>query len=83
MNVNKTKREKTYTGSTGRSFNTRNKMSIKKNVKRKLQDLQPKSAISDHCKRNNHIMEWDNTKILGSGSNKFKHWIKEAVEIRR
>ncbi len=32
---------------------------------------------------NNHLMDWDNSKIIAAESNKFKHWIKEAIEIRR
>ncbi|KAM9332696.1 uncharacterized protein KZ484_017809 [Pholidichthys leucotaenia] len=47
------------------------------------QETQTFEAISDHCKRNNHIMDWDNTKIIGSESNRHKRWIKEAIEIRK
>ncbi len=28
-----------------------------------------KSAISAHCKRNNHIMDWNSARIIGSQSN--------------
>lgn len=59
---------KTYVGETGRSFNTRKKEYQKecekettgrltRTQKEKAQQEQLKSAISDHCKRNNHIMD--------------------------
>ena len=28
-------------------------------------------------------MDWDNTRIITSESNKHKRWIKEAIEIRK
>ena len=42
-----------------------------------------KSAISDHCKRENHLMDWDKAKVIHRESNRFQRWIREAVEIRR
>ena len=33
--------------------------------------------------RNNHIMDWDKGQIITSETNKFKRWIKEAIEIRK
>ena len=42
-----------------------------------------KSAVSDHCKRSNHVMDWDGARIIGTEENKVKRWIKEAMEIRR
>ncbi len=85
---------KTYIGETGRSFNTQkteHKKECEKETtarltrsqKEKAEQENLKSAISDHCKRNNHVMDWDNSKIIGAESNKFKRWIKEAIEIRR
>lgn len=41
-----------------------------------------KSAIMDHCRRNNHIMDWDKGKTVRSGTNQLKGWIKEAIERR-
>uniref|UniRef100_A0A3P8RY56 Phosphoinositide phospholipase C n=1 Tax=Amphiprion percula TaxID=161767 RepID=A0A3P8RY56_AMPPE len=51
--------------------------------KKKLNKKTKKSAIRDHCKRNNHIMDWDRGRILTSETNKHKRWIKEAIEIRK
>lgn len=42
-----------------------------------------KSAISDHCKRNNHIMDWDKARIISSKGSKHKHWIRVVIQIRK
>lgn len=42
-----------------------------------------KSAISDHRKRNNHVMDWNGARIIRTDDNKHRRWIKEAMEIRR
>ena len=42
-----------------------------------------KSAISDHCKRENHLMNWDAARVIQTESNRYHRWIKEAVEIRK
>ena len=85
---------KTYIGETGRSFGTRKKEHQKECEKEtsktltratRLQATQEnlKSAISDHCKRENHLMDWEEAKIVHRESNKFQRWIREAVEIRK
>lgn len=38
---------------------------------------------SDHYTWNNRIIDWDKDKNITSETNKFKRWIKEAIEIRR
>ncbi|ROL41051.1 hypothetical protein DPX16_0381 [Anabarilius grahami] len=40
-------------------------------------------AILDHCKRENHIMDWDNARVIRAESNKYHRWIREAIEIRK
>ena len=42
-----------------------------------------KSAISDHCKRENHLMDWDKAKVIHRESNRFQRWIRAAVEIHK
>ena len=85
---------KVYIGETGRSFSTRrneHKKECEKETaarltraqRQKAQESNLKSAISDHCKINNHIMDWDNARIITSESNKYQRWIKESIEIRR
>ena len=39
--------------------------------------------ISDHVARANHIINWEEAKILGKEHNKKAREIKEAIEIRR
>lgn len=31
--------------------------------------------------RNNHIMDWDAAKIIGSEPHKHRQWVKEAIEV--
>ncbi|KAL1020794.1 hypothetical protein UPYG_G00004750 [Umbra pygmaea] len=85
---------KTYIGETGRSFSTRKNEHRKeceketagvrtRAIKEKAEQENLKSAISDHCKRENHIMNWKEAKIIQTESNKYHRWISEAVEIRK
>ena len=85
---------KTYIGETGRQFSTRKKEhrkeceketsgTLTRASKRKATQENLKSAISDHCQRENHRMNWDAAKVIGTESNKFHRWIREAVEIRK
>ena len=41
-----------------------------------------KSAITDHVARENHIIDWDNAKILDKEEHKKTRWIREAIWIR-
>ena len=42
-----------------------------------------KSAITDHAKQYNHVIDWEGAKIVDTESNKYNRWIKEAIWIRR
>ena len=44
---------------------------------------QHKSAITDHVAQENHIIKWDEAKILDRESNTFSRRIREAIEIRK
>ncbi len=77
-----------YIGETGRMFGIRKKEHQKETsggliraIKQKAEQENLKSAISDHCKRENHIMDKDKAKVIRTESNRFHRWIKEAVEI--
>ncbi|KAM9845037.1 opsin-5-like [Aulostomus maculatus] len=35
------------------------------------------------ARRNNHIVDWDSTRIVGSERNTYKCWLKESIEIRK
>ena len=41
-----------------------------------------KSAITDHVARENHIIDWDNARILDKEQDRKTRWIKEAIWIR-
>ena len=40
-------------------------------------------AITDHCKRENHVMDWDKARVIKQENNRYHRWIKEAIEIRK
>ena len=44
---------------------------------------QSKSAISDHVARANHVIDWDEAKILGREHDKKSREVREAIEITR
>ena len=44
---------------------------------------QTKSAISDHVARANHVIDFENPKIIGREHDKKSREIKEAMEIRK
>ena len=42
-----------------------------------------KSAISEHTRNNNHVMDFENIKIVDRESDKRKRWIREAIQVRK
>ena len=42
-----------------------------------------KSGTTDHVVYDNHVIDWDEAKIVGKETNKFKRWVKEAIAIRK
>ena len=42
-----------------------------------------KSAITDHVRSENHIIDWEESKVVAEESDRFTRWIREAVTIRR
>ena len=51
--------------------------------KRSAEEQQNKSAITDDATRENHVIDWDQVKVLGHESDRKTRWIKEAIEIRK
>ena len=41
-----------------------------------------KSAICEHAREMNHVMNWDDVKILERESDKYTRWIRESVQVR-
>lgn len=50
-------------------------------IKGKAQQEIHKSAITNHCKRENHIMYWNMARVIRTEDNKYQRWIREAIEI--
>ena len=42
-----------------------------------------KSAITDHAKSQNHVINWTDTKIKNVESNDTRRGIREAIQIRK
>ena len=85
---------KTYIGETGRKLGVRieeHREEAEKNdtqaytrSKRKVSEtVENKSALTDHCQRDNHVIDWDSTKVMARESERFPRWIRESVHIRR
>ena len=79
-----------YVGETSRLFGVRlseHQTEVKKASEKKFtrserrasEQEQTKSAISDHVARANHIINWEEAKILGKEHNKKAREIKEAI----
>ena len=49
------------------------------------QSLSPvhKSAVTHHDVEKNHVIRWEWAKVIGTEQNRFKRWVKEAIEIRK
>ena len=84
---------KSYIGETGRTLETRLKEHKRdanqatnrpytRGNRTEAQDIRHKSAITDHCARENCVIDWDNTSILDREDNHEIRQIKEAVHIR-
>jgi len=86
--------DKVYIGETGRSFGTRMKEHRKeveqqgerrytRSTRLAVEAEQSKSAITDHAARQNHVINWNEAKIIGRESDRMTRWIREAVSIRK
>jgi len=51
--------------------------------KKLAEEQQNKSAITDHVTRENHVIDWDQVKMIGHESDRRTRWIKEAIVIRK
>ena len=83
-----------YIGETGRKFGTRldehkaevnkvsNTVTTRAGRKESLSTVH-KSAITDHVVEHNHVIGWGEAKVIGTEQDRFKRWVKEAVEIRK
>ena len=85
---------KTYVGETGRQLGVRLKEHQKDSEKitekkftramRKSSTTEHhKSAITDHVAQENHLIDWEETKIIDRDSNPFTRKVREAIQIRK
>ena len=57
--------------------------SIKTRAARKESSTAHKSAVTDHVVEHNHVIGWKEAKVIGTEQDRYKRWIKEAIEIRK
>ena len=85
---------KSYIGESGRLFGTRlkehktevDKVSAKSytRAQRKTSiDEQYKSAVTEHVAATNHVIGWEEAKVIDKEAHKTTRWLKEAIWIRR
>ena len=83
-----------YIGETGIKFGTRfeeHKTEVNKLTSgtmtraRKTSTIgkETKSAIKDHARDNNHVMNWADSAILHKEGDRYRRWIRESLWIRR
>ena len=85
---------KAYVGETGRKLGVRieeHKDSVKKvdnkaytrSQRKQSENKKEKSAMADHLSQDNHLIAWDNVKIVAREQERFPRWIRESLHIRR
>ena len=85
---------KAYIGETGRKLGVRireHKEDAEKasapaftRSRRKMStEVKHKSALADHCTQDNHVIDWDNTRVMAREQERLPRWIRESVHIRR
>ncbi len=86
--------DREYIGETGRKFGTRLKehkaevdkversVTTRAGRKESLSTIH-KSAVTDHVVEQNHVIGWDKGKVIGTEQDRYRRWIKEAIEIRK
>ena len=84
-----------YIGETGRSLGVRLREHQKdcdsipqerrytRGEKRASEQVLHKSAVTDHYVRENHLIDWENTKILDRENDRRARQVREAIWIRR
>jgi len=86
--------DKVCIGETGRSFGVRMKEHQKeveaqkgrkytRSFRKQSQSEQNKSAITDQVNQENHVINWNEAKIIARESDKTTRWIREAVKIQQ
>ena len=86
---------KAYIGETGRKLGVRIKehkddaekasaqAHYTRSQRKNSATVKHKSALADHCKQDNHVIDWENTNVMAREQERFPRWIRESVHIRR
>jgi len=85
---------KTYICETGRAFGVRlqehqqevsqrDVRAYTRSTSRSVAGEQNKSAVTDHAISLNHVIDWDQAKVIDREGNRGDRWIKEAIHIRK
>ncbi|XP_072039787.1 uncharacterized protein [Amphiura filiformis] len=88
--------DSTYVGETGRKLNTRlkehqketeklerSKKNFTRQTRKESVTEQSKSAIADHAIQQNHVINWDDTKVLQKECDASTRFIRESIWIRK
>ena len=54
-----------------------------RSARRESETQYHKSALADHTSQQNHIIDWDESKILTREGHKHTRWIRESIHIRK
>ena len=88
--------DQTYIGKTGRRFSTRfnehkkdtqkleaSKQNFTRQARKESQSEQSKSAVADHAVQNNHVINWQDAKVLCKECNVRSRHIHKFIWIRK
>ena len=83
-----------YIGETGRKLEVRieehrdeaEKVTSRRRTRGRLAEEDPtkfRSAITEHLRTQNHVMDWPNIEVVDRENNKRRRWIKESIHVRK
>ena len=62
---------------------TKNNKKYTRNQRKLSTDEYNKSALTDHTTQENHVIDWDSTKIVGREDQHLRRQIRESIRIRQ
>ena len=66
-----------------RDVNQQEKKQFTRSTRKQSTSELNKSAVTDHCNTKNHLINWDNIKIVCKETNMFKRRVRESIAIRK
>ena len=73
----------TNDGLTRQEISQREVRAYTRSTSRSLAGEQNKSAVTDHAISLNHVIDWDQAKVIDREGNRVDRWINEAIHIRK